>query len=344
MDVLPFPLKHQCTTMPNPTSLIGQLFKPHNEQSFNELCLELFRFQHKNNTVYGQFVDFLGKSPVSIGHYRDIPFMPIDFFKTHQVVTGHFNPEVVFTSSGTTGTTTSRHHIKSTDLYVQSFTQAFQYFFGSIKEYTILALLPSYLEREGSSLVLMADELIKQSQQPDSGFFLHDYKKLAGLLAHLKESKKPTILLGVTYALLDMAEQFPLNFPELMVMETGGMKGKRKEMVRQELHQQLKIGFGVEQIYSEYGMTELLSQAYSKGNGLFITPPWMKVLIRDTNDPFTLLSENKSGGINIIDLANIYSCSFIQTQDVGKMHHNGSFEVLGRFDNSDIRGCNLLVD
>jgi len=207
----------------------------------------------------------------------------------------------------------------------------------------ILALLPSYLEREGSSLVLMADELIRKSKHPESGFFLHDYQQLSSMLHQLRRQKKPTILLGVTYALLDMAEQFPMDFPELLVMETGGMKGKRKEMVRDELHQQLKAGFGVGRIYSEYGMTELLSQAYSTGEGIFRTPPWMKVLIRDTNDPLTWLSENQSGGINIIDLANVYSCAFIETQDLGKTYADGSFEVLGRFDNSDVRGCNLLV-
>lgn len=329
--------------MPTPESIIGQLFKPHTDRRFNELCIELFRFQYKNNTVYGQFVDFLGKKPMVIKHYRDIPFMPIGFFKSHRVVSGDFEPEIVFTSSGTTGITTSRHHIKSVELYIQSFMHGFRHFFGSAEQYTILALLPSYLEREGSSLVLMADQLIKRSHQTESGFFLHNYNKLADILVHLKTLKKPTILLGVTYALLDMAEQFPLYFPELIVMETGGMKGKRKEMVRDELHQQLMEGFGIDQVFSEYGMTELLSQAYSKGHGVFYTPPWMKILIRDTNDPLSILPEGQSGGINVIDLANIYSCSFIETQDLGRSHSDGSFEILGRFDNSDIRGCNLLI-
>lgn len=329
--------------MPTPESIIGQLFKPHTDRRFNELCIELFRFQYKNNTVYGQFVDFLGKNPTIIKHYRDIPFMPIGFFKSHRVVSGDFEPEIVFTSSGTTGITTSRHHIKSVELYIESFMHGFHHFFGSAEKYTILALLPSYLEREGSSLVLMADQLIKRSHQTESGFFLHDYNKLADILVHLKTLKKPTILLGVTYALLDMAEQFPLYFPELIVIETGGMKGKRKEMVRDELHQQLMEGFGIDQVFSEYGMTELLSQAYSKGHGVFYTPPWMKILIRDTNDPLSILPEGQSGGINVIDLANIYSCSFIETQDLGRSHSDGSFEILGRFDNSDIRGCNLLI-
>ncbi|MDP2723520.1 MAG: acyltransferase [Bacteroidales bacterium] len=326
-----------------PESIINQLFQPHETQDFNALCLDLFRFQYKNNTSYRQFVDFLGKHPNQIHSYRDIPFLPISFFKTQQITTGRFVPEVVFTSSGTTESVTSQHFVKSKNLYVQSFMAGFNSFFGSPEDFVILALLPSYLEREGSSLVLMADELIRKSNHPESGFFLHDYQRLSVILDELKTAGKPTMLLGVTFALLDLAEQFPIDFPELMVMETGGMKGKRKEMVRDELHQQLKAGFGVGQIYSEYGMTELLSQAYSTGEGIFRTPSWMKVLIRDTNDPLTLLPENQSGGINVIDLANVYSCAFIETQDLGKSYADGSFEVLGRFDNSDVRGCNLMV-
>ncbi|MFA5416996.1 MAG: acyltransferase [Bacteroidales bacterium] len=329
--------------MRTPESIINQLFQPHETQDFNALCLDLFRFQYKNNTSYRQFVDFLGKHPKRIQSYRDIPFLPISFFKTQQITAGWFVPEVVFTSSGTTGSATSQHFVKSKDLYIQSFMAGFNTFFGSPEDFVILALLPSYLEREGSSLVLMADELIRKSNHPESGFFLHDYQGLSVILDELKAAGKPTLLLGVTYALLDMAEQFPIDFPELKVMETGGMKGKRKEMVRDELHQQLKAGFGVGQIYSEYGMTELLSQAYSTGEGIFRTPSWMKVLIRDTNDPLTLLPENQSGGINVIDLANVYSCAFIETQDLGKSYADGSFEVLGRFDNSDVRGCNLMV-
>jgi phenylacetate-coenzyme A ligase PaaK-like adenylate-forming protein len=329
--------------MRTPESIINQLFQPHETQDFNALCLDLFRFQYKNNTSYRQFVDFLGKHPNQIHSYRDIPFLPISFFKTQQITTGRFVPEVVFTSSGTTESVTSQHFVKSKNLYVQSFMAGFNTFFGSPENFVILALLPSYLEREGSSLVLMADELIRKSNHPESGFFLHDYQRLSVILDELKTAGKPTMLLGVTFALLDLAEQFPIDFPELMVMETGGMKGKRKEMVRDELHQRLKAGFGVGQIYSEYGMTELLSQAYSTGEGIFRTPSWMKVLIRDTNDPLTLLPENQSGGINVIDLANVYSCAFIETQDLGKSYADGSFEVLGRFDNSDVRGCNLMV-
>ncbi len=324
-------------------SITDQIFRRQDEQSFNALCLDIFRFQYKNNTVYRLFVDYLGKNPEAITHYTEIPFLPISFFKTHKVVAGNFEPEAIFTSSGTTGTNTSSHQVKSLDLYKRSFLNGFEQFFGHIEQYNILALLPSYLEREGSSLVLMAHELIRESNQPDSGFFLHNYQQLSELLFRLKKEDVPTILLGVTYALLDMAEQYSMDFPGLMVMETGGMKGKRKEMVREELHQQLKNGFGIQQVFSEYGMTELLSQAYSKGDGIFQTPSWMKILIRDTNDPFSLLENGKSGGINVIDLANIYSCSFIETQDLGKIHTGGSFEILGRFDNSDIRGCNLLV-
>lgn len=327
----------------NPKAFIKTLFQPVDTIGFNAKCIDLFRYQYKNNMVYHQYVNFLGRNPDTIQHHQDIPFLPISFFKSHRVVTGNCHPDTIFTSSGTTGTTTSQHFIKSLNLYQQSYTAGFQYFFGLPQHYTFLALLPSYLERQGSSLVVMADDLIKQSNRDESGFFLNDYQSLSNMLKQLKNKNKTTLLLGVTYALLDIAEQFPMDFPELLVMETGGMKGRRKEMVREELHQQLKAGFGVPQIYSEYGMTELLSQAYSSGNGIFRTPHWMKILIRDTNDPLSLLSKNQHGGINVIDLANVYSCAFIETQDLGKTYNEGSFEVLGRFDHSDVRGCNLLV-
>ncbi len=329
--------------MNHPDTFLETLFRPQSPNSFNARCLDLFRFQYKNNTVYNQFANLLNKNPENVTHFNQIPFLPISFFKTHEIKTGTFSPEVIFSSSGTTGTNTSKHFVKIENVYKQSFMAAFRYFFGDITQYTFLALLPSYLERDGSSLILMAEELIKQSHQPESGFYLNEYQKLGNTLMDLKRQKKPTILLGVTYALLDMAEQFPCHFPELILMETGGMKGKRKEMVREELHDQLKKGFGVENVHSEYGMTELLSQAYSKGKGQFNTPPWMRVLIRDTNDPLSLLDVNQSGGINIIDMANLYSCAFIETQDLGKLCADGSFEVQGRFDNSDVRGCNLLV-
>ena len=319
------------------------IFSIKSETDFNERALEIFHFQYRKNVVYRKFVKGLGVDIAAIKDFREIPFLPIEFFKKHKVVSGNFEPEAVFQSSGTTGMVTSHHFVKDTGLYEQSLTLGFELFFGKPDEYVFLALLPSYLERTGSSLVYMANLLIRLSKNENSGFYLHNYNKLAIILAKLKKERKKVILLGVTYALLDLAEQFPMNFPELILMETGGMKGKRREMVREELHAILCTGFGVKNIYSEYGMTELLSQAYSKGRGIFATPPWMKVLIRDINDPLSLVREGKSGGINVIDLTNIHSCSFIATQDLGKLHTASDFEVLGRFDNSDVRGCNLLV-
>ncbi len=322
---------------------IDSILSVNNEKDFNSMALEVFRYQYGHNAVYRKYADYLGCNPNRVGHPLQIPFLPIDFFKTHTVVSENDTPEVTFTSSGTTGMSFSKHLIADLSVYEKSFIKGFNLFFGSPSQYVILALLPSYLERNGSSLVYMAEKLIAESGFSESGFYLDEYEQLSNVLTRLKTEKKKTILLGVTYALLDLAEQFPIKFPGLIVMETGGMKGRRKEIVRQELHQKLTAAFGVEKIYSEYGMTELLSQAYSKGYGLFATPPWMKVLIRDTNDPFTYLPENRSGGVNVIDLANINSCSFIETKDLGKIHPNGRFEILGRFDNSDVRGCNLLV-
>jgi hypothetical protein len=237
----------------------------------------------------------------------------------------------------------SKHLVTDVSWYDESFRRAFDLFYGDIKSYCVLALLPSYLEREGSSLIYMAEDLVKASGNPDSGFYLYNHADLYHQLKKQQQAKKPTLLIGVTFALLDFVEQYQLNFPELIVMETGGMKGRRKEMIREELHDKLCKRFGVRSIHSEYGMTELLSQAYSKGDGIFNCPPWMKIMTRDTNDPMSSLSGSQTGGINIIDLANINSCSFIATQDLGKVYADGSFEVLGRFDNSDIRGCNLLI-
>lgn len=319
------------------------IFNLRTDEAFRKLTLEVFRFQYHHNPVYRQFADGLEANPDTVKAVRDIPFLPIEFFKTHRVICGRFAPEAVFESSGTTGTNTSRHFVKSLALYEKSLLEGFRLFFGAPENFVFLALLPSYLERNGSSLVHMADRLIRLSGHPESGFYLYDYEKLAQTLHSLKKQKKKVILLGVTYALLDLAEQYPMDFPELIVMETGGMKGKRREMVREELHGILQKAFGVKAIYSEYGMTELLSQAYSKGQGLFSTPPWMRVLIRDVNDPLSYVPTGKSGGINVIDLANLYSCAFLATQDLGKYHPGGRFEVLGRFDNSDVRGCNLLV-
>jgi len=320
-----------------------QIFNIHSEKDFNVLALESFFYQVESNLVYQQYINFLHVDISAISHYSQIPFLPIQFFKTQQVLASGFEPEITFTSSGTTGMINSRHPVPDISWYEESFRRAFHRFYGNIEDIALLALLPSYLEREGSSLIYMVDDLIKSSKQPESNYFLYNHADLYQSLLQLKNKGTRTILIGVTYALLDFIENYQLNFPELIVMETGGMKGKRKEMVREELHQILQKGFGVPSIHSEYGMTELLSQGYSFGNGSFDTPLWMKILIRDTNDPLTLLDKGKTGAINVIDLANYYSCSFIATQDMGKLHPDGSFEVLGRFDNADIRGCNLLV-
>jgi len=323
--------------------LIKMIFEIEEKNEFEELALKVFNFQAKNNIIYQQYINALNVSISSVRTINQIPFLPISFFKNHKITTGNFIPERVFTSSGTTGMTTSKHYVKKLSVYEESMIRGFQLFFGKPSEYVLLALLPSYLERTGSSLVYMTDKLIQLSGDARSGFYLHNYKSLYQNLQILKKQNKKTILLGVTYALLDMVEQFDIDFPDLIVMETGGMKGNRKEMVKEELHNKLKSGFGVEKIYSEYGMTELLSQAYSYGRGVFQTPPWMKILIRDVNDPLNILSVGHSGGINIIDLANLHSCSFIATQDLGKTINEDQFEILGRFDNSDVRGCNLLI-
>jgi hypothetical protein len=320
-----------------------KVFAINNKAEFAEIALQVFQCQAANCAVYKAFIRGLKIDAALVISPEQIPFMPVEFFKAHKVVAGDGDVEVVFTSSGTTGMVTSSHTVTDVSWYVQSFRKAFQLFYGDIKNYTALALLPSYLEREGSSLIYMAQDLITQSANPDSGFFLYNHQELYNILQKQKAAGKPTLLIGVTFALLDFVEQYQVDFPELIVMETGGMKGRRKEMIREELHNTLCTGFGVKTIHSEYGMTELLSQAYSKGEGIFNCPPWMKIITRDTNDPFTLVGTGKTGGVNIIDLANINSCSFIATQDLGKVYEDGSFEILGRFDNSDIRGCNLLV-
>ncbi len=319
------------------------IFAIQNPEQFKSLALEIFRFQAEYCKVYSDFVKNLGIQAREVEEIESIPFLPIEFFKSHKVVSGPGKAEEVFTSSGTTGMVQSKHYVLDTNMYVKSFRKAFEIFYGEIKNYAVLALLPSYLERDGSSLIYMADDLIRASENDQSGYFLYDHKTLHDTLIDLKNSKTHTILIGVTYALLDFAESHSIDFPELIVMETGGMKGKRREMVRKELHEILCAGFGVPVIHSEYGMTELLSQAYSKGAGIFHCPPWMKISIRDTNDPLEILSNDQTGGINVTDLANINSCSFISTQDLGKSFEDGTFEVLGRFDNSDIRGCNLLI-
>nr|WP_262918295.1 acyl transferase [Mucilaginibacter straminoryzae] len=305
--------------------------------------MQVFHFQAEYNTVYKTFINGLGINPADVTHLSQIPFLPVEFFKAHQVVSSRQSAEVVFTSSGTTGMITSSHYVTDVNWYCESFRRGFNYFYGDVSNYCLLALLPAYLEREGSSLIYMAEDFIRESGHPDSGFYLYNHQELHEQLLKQKQNKQPTLLLGVTFALLDFVEQYQVDFPELIVMETGGMKGRRKEMIREELHAILTKGFGVKTIHSEYGMTELLSQAYSKGDGVFNCPPWMKIITRDTNDPLQILPAGKTGGVNIIDLANINSCAFIATQDLGKVHPDGSFEVLGRFDNADIRGCNLLI-
>lgn len=320
-----------------------QIFSIDNEATFNQVAITIFQHQAKNCLVYHDYIKNLKIDTDTIKHYRQIPFLPISFFKSHNVLSTNEPVEIVFSSSGTTGQIISKHLVSNVNIYKQSFNKAFEQFYGDPSEICIIALLPSYLEREGSSLIYMVDDLLKQSKHPLSGYFLHNHDQLFVTLQDLKIAKQKTILIGVTYALLDFVEQFQIDFPELIVMETGGMKGKRKEMVRAELHDTLYKGFGVQQIHSEYGMTELLSQGYSYGNGIFNCPPWMKILLRDTSDPLSLLQNRQSGGINVIDLANVNSCAFIATQDLGKIYPDGSFEVLGRFDNADIRGCNLLV-
>ena len=313
------------------------------EDEFNSSALATFRYQVENVLVYKQYVQLLGINPLEIQHYSQIPFLPVSFFKSKSIITEHQTPEITFTSSGTTGMITSQHQVAKVELYEQSFNLCFENFYGPVSDYCVIGLLPAYLERSGSSLVYMVDQLIKKSNHLNSGFYLNQYAELKHLLQSLKEQNQKTILFGVTFALLDMAENFSVDFPDLIVLETGGMKGRRKEIVREELHEVLTKGFGVERIHSEYGMTELLSQAYSKGDGLFECPPWMKISIREINDPKQLVKDGTTGGVNVIDLANYFSCSFISTQDLGKIHPDNQFEIVGRFDNADLRGCNLLV-
>lgn len=320
-----------------------QIFGINDEESFQKTTLQVFQYEAANCDVYKSFIAGLKVDPGAVKSLEDIPFLPVEFFKAHHVVSSTEPDDVMFTSSGTTGMITGSHHVTDVTWYQESFRKAFGLFYGDIKNYTVLALLPAYLEREGSSLIYMAQDMITQSQNADSGFYLYNHQELYETLMKQKVADKPTLLIGVTFALLDFVEQYRIDFPQLIVMETGGMKGRRKEMIREELHNILCAGFGVSSIHSEYGMTELLSQAYSKGRGIFNCPPWMRITTRDTNDPLTLTEQGKTGGVNIIDLANINSCSFIATQDLGKVYSDGSFEILGRFDNSDIRGCNLLV-
>lgn len=319
------------------------IFNINTEAEFNALALTIFKFQFENNQVYRSFCDLLYRHPSDVKRIEDIPFLPIQFFKSHQILSTSEVVQKTFTSSGTTGTKTSKHHVTDLKIYENSFKKAFNHFYGAIEDAVVLALLPSYLERDGSSLIYMVDALIKTSQHPESGFYLDNLDALSKTLNKLDAEGKKVLLIGVSFALLDLVEAHTFNLKNTIIMETGGMKGRRKELLREELHQILKTGFGVDSIHSEYGMTELLSQAYSKGQGVFECPNWMQILTRETEDALSIQSAGKTGGINIIDLANINSCSFIATQDLGKVYSNHSFEILGRFDTSDIRGCNLMV-
>jgi len=322
--------------------MIAQIINIQSEQDFTKVALDIFKHQFEKNTVYRSFCDLLYIHPGDIKTIEEIPFLPIRFFKSHTILSSSKNIQETFISSGTTGSTSS-HFITDLALYETSFQKGFQQFYGNIEEYVVIALLPNYLEQKQSSLVYMVDTLIRSTKNEDSGFYLNDLDALIQKIIRLEQQGQKTVLIGVSFALLDLVEKRQFNLKNTIVMETGGMKGRRKEIIREELHTLLKDGFGVDTIHSEYGMTELLSQAYSKGNGIFHCPPWMKVLARDTEDPLSIKKTHTTGGINIIDLANYHSCSFIATQDLGKVFSDGSFEILGRFDHSDVRGCNLMV-
>lgn len=321
----------------------SDIFSISTEKQFNKAALKVFRHQFQENTAYREFCNHLQVDPAQVTSVEALPFLPIEFFKSRNIVSSTATPQITFTSSGTTGQSTSRHLVTDLSVYEESFSLGFSGFYGNVENYVVLALLPSYLEREGSSLVYMVNDMIKNSNSPESGFYLHDLDALAAKLDRLDKEGENVLLIGVTYALLDLIEKRKFNLRNTIIMETGGMKGRRKEMIREELHNVLRSGFGVSSIHSEYGMTELLSQAYSLGNGRFESPNWMRILIRDTEDPMQYISNGKTGGVNVIDLANYNSCSFIATQDLGKAFSDKSFEILGRFDNSDIRGCNLMV-
>lgn len=319
------------------------VFNIQNQSDFKTCALQVFRHQFKNNAIYRSFCDLLHIHSSDVKEVEEIPFLPIQFFKSHAVLSSTQAVKETFTSSGTTGSSVSKHMVTDLSWYTKSYTKGFEHFYGPIEEYTVLGLLPNYLERDGSSLIYMVDDFIKKSNNPASGFYLNNLTELSKTLIALDKKGEKVLLIGVTFALLDLIERQQFKLQNTIIMETGGMKGRRKEIIRNELHEILSAGFGVSKIYSEYGMTELLSQGYSSGDGVFDCPPWMKILARDTEDALTMVGTNKTGGLNVIDLANYNSCSFIATQDLGKVDNNGRFEVLGRFDHSDIRGCNLMV-
>lgn len=319
-----------------------------NEKVFETQALTLFQYQALYNPVYNRYITYLQVQPEKVKALADIPFLPIEFFKTQVVQTGSFAAETIFLSSGTTQTDRSRHFVPDLSFYLRHTRYIFESSYAPLTDYVFLALLPSYLEQGNSSLVAMVNYFMQASGQNEPGFFLHDLAALCQAVKQAGRLQKKVMLFGVTYALLDLADYVQRHhqsdlFNDVLIMETGGMKGRRREMIREELHQQLQAAFQVPAIHSEYGMTELLSQAYSRGQGIFQCPPTLQILLRDLNDPFTIQPALRSGGINIIDLANVDSCAFIETKDIGKLYPDGSFEVLGRFDNSDIRGCNLLV-
>jgi phenylacetate-coenzyme A ligase PaaK-like adenylate-forming protein len=323
---------------------INSIFSLFSELDFNNLALSVFKYQYRNNKIYNAFVKSLNREAETVKHYTQVPFLPIELFKSQDVICNVKRDEfIVFTSSSTTSQIPSKHIVSDISVYEKSFMKGFELAYGKPSGLVILALLPNYLERKGSSLVYMFDKLIKATGKPESGFFLDDHDTLIETLQTLKQANTKTLLIGVTYALLDLAEKGIKLNDNFVVMETGGMKGRREELMKEELHKILKEKFCISSIHSEYGMTELLSQAYSKGEGIFDCPPWMKVLIRDIDDPLSFVGTNRTGGINVIDLANVNSCSFIATQDLGRMKENGQFELMGRFDNSDIRGCNLMI-
>jgi phenylacetate-coenzyme A ligase PaaK-like adenylate-forming protein len=311
--------------------------------NFEEKALAVFAYQYVHVPFYQTYCKLMHKQPENVRSINDIPFLPIEFFKTQQIIAEGKEAQVIFESSTTTGTIPSKHFVADISVYETSFLKGFEAAYGNPKDYLFLALLPSYLERGNSSLVYMANQLIALSEHQESGFILHDFEQLKNTLQHTQVPREKIILLGVTYALLDFAEQCPMDLNGITIMETGGMKGRRAEMTRMETHRELSTAFHVDTIHSEYGMTELLSQAYSKGNGIFKAAPWMKVLTRDIYDPAHFVL-NQSGGINIIDLANIHSCAFIATSDIGKVFADGTFEVIGRMETADIRGCNLMYD
>lgn len=324
-------------------SLLDKIFTVKDQIDFGNTAMLIFNYQYNKNPVYHDFVNHLQKDPAAITTFTEIPFLPVEFFRKHKIISGDRPVEKIFESSGTTGDLTGRHYVCDTGLYTESFVSSFRLFYGDPEEYMIAAMLPSYTERDNSSLVYMADTLVRMSRNSLSGFYREQGDELVRNITYAREKGNKVLLLGVSFALLDLAEKKAPDLSGVIVMETGGMKGRRKEITRQELHKVLTEGFNVPVIHSEYGMTELMSQAYSKGEGIFYCPPWMKIVLRDTQDPLTLFTEaGRTGGINIIDLANIHSCSFIATGDLGRLHEDGGFEVLGRFDNSDIRGCNLL--